>query len=160
MAHIDNEKSGFAESLDKGGEGVVGAGAGEHDVAERDVPNSVSNVRSTPNANTSPGPTTSSPSVAQPKKFSSVNINKKFLEKNSGGTPSTSQSSSTAVKSGTSNRVSDRCRDSYTWLMPISMQRNRFCRPQFLFHAWSPLNLQRCCPPLLSPAQDGLGHNL
>lgn len=102
MAHIDNEKSGFIESLGKREERVEGVGASEHDAAERNVPNPIANVP--PTSNTSPGPT---PSTVQPKKFSSVNINKKFLEKNSGSTPSTSQSSSTTVKSGTANRVSD-----------------------------------------------------
>jgi hypothetical protein len=108
MADIDNEKSGYVESFSKVEE--PGAGSGET-VAMVDVvvmeqkgspTNSVPNVHSTATPNISSGATSSV--TSHPKKFSSVNINKKFLEKNS-ATPSASQpnSSFSTVKSGTSN---------------------------------------------------------
>jgi serine/arginine repetitive matrix protein 2 len=106
MADIDNEKSGYVESFSK--VDGPGAGSGETvvtvDVAEqKDSPtNSVPNVQSTASPNISSGATSSV--ASHPKKFSTVNINKKFMEKNS-ATPSASQPSSSFsnVKSGTSN---------------------------------------------------------
>jgi hypothetical protein len=106
MAHTDSEKSGLSESLSNNGtveveqEDLAGKA-----VADRKDASSPASTIHPPNSNVLSNVTGSS-STSHPKKFSSVTINKKFLEKNS-STPSTAQSSSnfSAAKLGVANRL-------------------------------------------------------
>ena len=115
MANIDTNKQDLTKSPDAGL--VIGDTTGEESkapaqqvTAPKDVPSvtTLSQTSSTPTSNGGPAST----AVAKPshqKKFSPVNITKKFLENNS-ATPSQSNStsSSSSTKVGIVNRESMR----------------------------------------------------
>ena len=117
MANIDTNKQDLAKSSD------IGLVAGDTTKEECKAPaqqvTATKDVDSTaappqtsaiPTSNGGPVSTTTTKTF-HPKKFSSVNINKKFLENNS-ATPSQSNSSSTSpsIKAGIVNRESLRSR--------------------------------------------------
>ena len=114
MANIDTNERGLTKSSDAGL--VTGDTAGEETKAPAQQVVALKDVPTPPQTSSAPPSNGGSTSTAvtkppHPKKFSPVNINKKFLENNS-ATPSQSNSASTSssTKVGIANRESIKLR--------------------------------------------------
>lgn len=131
MANTDNTHTGLTDlNPNHGGEetvcvlsprGEVSTVSDEQSASPSDTPcsSSPSHLISPPNLSTLSRPSialvnsSSSFAAPHPKKFSAVNINKKFLQKNSSGSATTSSSHVPIVKSGSPARTSNNVFHSY-----------------------------------------------